>query len=274
MNKKARRSLLLQNFWGRIAVVILAPLYFLTARILCYRVRNLKEIRRRCYAEMAAHPGGWIICSNHLTMIDSFLLSYAIFSLRQHITHYEKLPWNLPEWNNYRSNIFLRFLCYLSKCIPVQRGGSREMMKEVMEKCVYLLEHGATIMIFPEGRRSRTGCVDRECLTYGAGRLIKHVPNTKVMCLYLRGDKQKTYSIIPAWGDQFYVQMEVFTPEVLTGSDLRVQREYSTQIVEKIIKMEEEYFAVRGKRCGGFEGTTQHRKKHGFTFPKKSPHRC
>ena len=85
----------LQNFIGRMAILILAPLYFLASRIFFYRVRDLKEIRRHCAAEFEKHKGGWIICSNHLTMIDSFILSYAMFNLGQHIIHYKKLPWNL-----------------------------------------------------------------------------------------------------------------------------------------------------------------------------------
>jgi len=81
-------------------------------------------------------------------MIDSFILSYAIFSLGRHIINYKRMPWNLPERNNYKDNVLLTVLCYLSKCIPVNRGGSREKMRESLEKCIYLLNNGETIMIF------------------------------------------------------------------------------------------------------------------------------
>lgn len=274
MDRKSKIFLNLQNFIGRITVLVVAPLYFFVSRIFFYRVRDLKETRRRCAVEFKKHKGGWIICSNHLTMIDSFILSYAIFSLGRHIINYKNLPWNLPERNNYKDNIFLTILCYLSKCIPVNRGGSREKMKESMEKCIYLLRNGGTIMIFPEGRRSRTGCVDKEGFSYGVGRFIKNVENCKVMCMYLRGDKQDNYSAIPAWGDKFSVQMEVFTPKLVEGSELRAQREYATQIVDKLAQMEENYFALRRERCGGFKGTGEHGEKSGFALSKKNPHRC
>ncbi|MGP8154308.1 MAG: lysophospholipid acyltransferase family protein [Smithella sp.] len=198
MDKKSRIFLHLQNFIGRITVLIIAPLYFFIARISFYRVRDLKENRNRCAAEFAGHEGPWIICSNHLTIVDSFILGYAIFSLRQHITGYKKLPWNLPERNNYKDNILLLILCYLSKCIPINRGGSREKMKESLDKCTYLLNKGHNMMIFSEGKRSRTGRVDKEGFSYGVGRFIKNVENCKVMCMYLRGDKQDNYSVIPA----------------------------------------------------------------------------
>ena len=274
MDRKSKIFLKLQNFIGRITVLVVAPLYFFVSRIFFYRVRDLKEIRRRCATEFARHKGGWIICSNHLTMIDSFILSYAIFSLGQHIINYKKVPWNLPERNNYKDNIFLTVLCYLSKCIPINRGGSREKMKESLEKCIYLLHNGETIMIFPEGRRSRTGQVDKEGFSYGVGRFIKNAENCKIMCMYLRGDKQDKYSAIPAWGEKFSVQMEVFTPKRTEGSELRAQREYSRQIIERLAQMEENYFALRRERCGGFEGNGEHLEKQGFALSKKNPHKC
>jgi hypothetical protein len=245
MDKKSKIFLHLQNILGRITILIIAPLYFFITLIFFYRVRDLKKIRRRCAAEFAKHKGGWIICSNHLTMIDSFILDYSLFSLGQYIISYRKLPWNLPEGRNFQSNIFLRVLCYLSKCIPIHRGGSREKMKKNLDKCIYLLRRGDNIMIFPEGRRSRTGRVNKEDFSYGVGRFVKNVENCKVMCMYLRGDKQDSYSIIPAWGEKFFVQMEVFTPKPVEGSDLKVQREYATQIIDRLAQMEGNYFALR-----------------------------
>ncbi len=274
MNKKSKIFLNLQNFIGQITVLVIAPLYFLAARILFYRVRDLKETRRRCAAEFKKHKGGWIICSNHLTMIDSFILSYAIFSLGRHIINYKRMPWNLPERNNYKDNVLLTVLCYLSKCIPVNRGGSREKMRESLEKCIYLLNNGETIMIFPEGRRSRTGRVDRESFSYGVGRFIKNVENCRIMCMYLRGDKQEKYSAIPAWGEKFSVQIEIFQPKRAEGSELRMQREYSRQIIEKLAQMEENHFALRRERCGGFEGAGERMEKREFALSKKNPHRC
>ena len=264
----------LQKFIGRIAVLIIAPLYFLAAKVLFYRVRDLKGTRRRCAAEFNEHKGGWIVCSNHLTMIDSFILSYAMLNLGQHIIHNKKIPWNLPEWNNYKDNILLTILSYLSKCIPINRGGAREKMKESLEKCIYLLKSGETIMIFPEGRRSRTGRVDKEGFSYGVGRFIKNLEDCKVMCIYLRGDKQENYSVIPAWVEKFSVQVEIFTPQPAEGSELRVQREYATQIIDQLAQMEENYFALRRERCGGFEGSGEHGKERRFTLSKKNPHRC
>jgi 1-acyl-sn-glycerol-3-phosphate acyltransferase len=274
MDKKSKAFLHLQNILWRIAIFFIAPLYFFFARILFYRVRDFKEIRRECASEFDRHKGPWIICANHLTMVDSFILGYAIFNLGFHFTSYKKLPWNLPERGNFQYNIILAVLCYLAKCIPIDRGGSREKIKKTLDRCIYLMRNGHNIMIFPEGGRSRTGRVNKESFSYGVGRFVKNVENCKVMCIYLRGDKQEHYSSIPKWGEKFSVQVEVFTPVPIEGSGLRMQREYATQIIDRLAQMEEKYFALRRERSCGFERTNECREKSGFAFSKENPHRC
>ncbi len=273
MNKRSIYALRLQEFLGRLAIVFVAPFYFLIARLLFYRVRNLRDIRRQCAEAFSSHEGPWIICANHLTMIDSFILSYAAFSFGSHFWQYKRLPWNLPERSNFQSNVFLAVLCYLSKCIPIDRGGPREKTKKTLAKCIYLLRNGHTVMIFPEGGRSRTGRVDRENFSYGVGRFIQDVENCKVLCMYLRGDKQRRYSLIPAWGDKFYTRVEVFTPEHLEGAGLRVQRDYAAQIINRLAKMEDDYFALRGQRSRGFKLSGESKKGPGFALPGENPHR-
>ena len=129
-------------------------------------------------------------------------------------------------------------------------------------------------MVFPEGGRSRTGRINRESFSYGVGRFIKDVEYCKVMCIYLRGNKQDNYSVIPAWGDKFSVQIEVFSPERIEESGLRVQREYATQIIERLARMEERYFALRRERYRGFERAGERRKKQRFALSKENSYRC
>jgi hypothetical protein len=238
-----------------------------------YRVIDLRAIRRQCAAEFSRHKGPWIICANHLTMIDSFILGYTMFSLRQHIIGYKKLPWNLPERRNFQGNFILVVLCYLSKCIPIDRGGSREKIKKTLGKCIYLLREKQSIMIFPEGGRSRTGLVDKEGFSYGVGRFVKDVRNSKIMCIYLRGDKQHKHGIIPSWGDKFYAQMEVHTPEPSEQTGLRAQREYAAQIIKRLSQMEEKYFAAHRERYRRFKRSGEHEKKQGFAVSEESSHR-
>ena len=275
VKKRSEFFLQLQNFLGRITIIIIAPLYFFVARILFYRVRNLRDIRRQCAEEFSRHQGPWIICANHLTMIDSFILGYATFSLSRHFTAYKKLPWNLPERSNFQSNPVLALLCYLTKCIPIDRGGAREKTKKTLDSCIYLMRQGHNIMIFPEGGRSRTGRVNKEGFSYGVGRFIKDVAGCKIMCIYLRGDKQDNYSIIPAWGEKFSVAVEVFTPTPPAASGLRAQREYAAQIIDRLAQMEEKYFAfLHRERSRGLGRFGECEKKLGFAVSEKNPHSC
>jgi hypothetical protein len=239
---RAKALLMFQNGLGRMMAVVLAPFYFALIRLMGYRIRDLKAARAACRHEFERHEGPWLICANHLTMVDSPLLSYAMLSLWSHMRAYRWIPWNLPERTNFR-NPFLVLLCYLSKCIPVQRGGPRAEMKQTLAKCTYLLGRKQRLLIFPEGGRSRTGRVNTENFSYGVGRFLDNdQEGMRVMCLYLRGDGQASYSTIPAFGERFTVLVDVFTPEKSALTGLRAQRDYAGQIIGRLAIMEERYF--------------------------------
>jgi 1-acyl-sn-glycerol-3-phosphate acyltransferase len=241
MNRIAQCLLYLQYLVGRLSTFVIAPPLYLAMRCMGYRVRNLKQARNRVEELFEKHGGPWIVCPNHLTMIDSVILAYAMAPMYRYMIQYRRLPWNLPERANFQSNIFLAVLCYLTKCIPVSRGGDRRKVKSTMDKCAYLLKRGESLLIFPEGKRSRTGRVDTETFSYGVGRLIAHSPDCGVMCIYLRGDGQKMYSNIPQFGECFTIQIEAFKPDV-EGRGLKKQRECARQIVEHLALMEKDYF--------------------------------
>lgn len=254
MTRRERFIFQLQHVIGHLAAPFLAPLYFAFLRAMGYRVRDLSRIRKVCRGLFQEHRGPWIVCANHLTMIDSLLLIYAMISLPGHLRNYKRVPWNLPERDNFQLNQALSLLCYLAKCVPVNRGGDRDKMKKVLDKCGYLLEKGHSLMIFPEGGRSRTGRVERENYTYGVGRFISAFPGARVLCLYLRGEGQDNYSAIPRWGERFYAAAEPLAVERGRSAGLRENRALALQVIEKLARMEEEYFAsCRQRHCGSAE---------------------
>jgi hypothetical protein len=175
-------------------------------------------------------------------MIDSAILSYGMMSLGRHIFRFRLVPWNLPKWENYNRSIALIILCYLAKCIPIDRKGGRDETKKTLDKCVYLLSQKQSLVIFPEGTRSRTGRVNTELFFYSVGRFIKMFENLKVMCIYLRGEHQENCSVIPRYGEQFIMKLEVFTPQKTGAKGLRIHREYAQQVINRIARMEENYF--------------------------------
>jgi 1-acyl-sn-glycerol-3-phosphate acyltransferase len=246
MKKQECFLLGLQYVLGRIAVVATAPLCFLFVRLMGYHIRDLKKIRSEVRRMYRVHEGPWIVCPNHLTMIDSLVISYGMASLKDHILRFGRIPWNLPERKNFQQNPFLALLCYLLKCLPVDRGGSREGLQRLLEKCCRVLNWGQGLMIFPEGGRSRTGRVNRENFSYGVGRFIEECGHCRVMLVYLRGDGQRTYGMVPRFGERFTMTAEVFDPVRICGGGLRVQREYARRIVERLAALEDACLASRG----------------------------
>jgi hypothetical protein len=248
----AKILLHIQYALGRLAVLFMAPLVYLGVRLCGYRVRNLKNVRRTCAQLFKNHRGPWIICPNHLTNIDSIILAYAIAPMHTYLLNFRLLPWNLPERANFQRNFISTLLCYLAKCIAVNRGGDREEMKLVLEKCIYLLRRRQPVLIFPEGGRSRTARINVENHTYGVGRFVSSEEDSKVLCLYLRGDHQDTYTNIPRLGEHFSLAIEVLTPARTELGGLRAQRHYAEQIINRLAQMEGAYFEARRQRHNGF----------------------
>jgi 1-acyl-sn-glycerol-3-phosphate acyltransferase len=246
MERRERLFLGLQYVLGHLAVVLTAPLIFLAVRLRRYRIRDLKRLRSEVARLHKEHEGPWLICPNHLTMIDSVVISYGMASLGGHILRFRRVPWNLPERKNFQRNIFLTVLCYLAKCLPVNRGGSREELQRLLDKCRRVLDWKQSLLVFPEGGRSRTGRINQENFSYSVGRFVDENPNCRVMLVYLRGDGQETYGSMPRFGEHFTMNVEQFDPGREEGGGLRLQREYARRIVERLAGMEDEYFAGRG----------------------------
>lgn len=241
MNPRDKFFFYLQYGIGRISVIITAPLIWLALKAGGYRVRDLKIVRKTVSELMHGHPGPWLICANHLTLIDSVVLAYAMVPVWRYVVHYRRLPWNVPEKMNFSRSLMVRLSCYLTKCIPITRGGDRESVRSSLDKCSFLLKKKENLMIFPEGTRSRSGRVDTQNFSYGAGRLFRAIPGCRIMAVYLRGDGQKTWSGFPRFGETFSMKVEECRPETgLTG--LRAQRDCAGQIVRHLSKMETDYF--------------------------------
>jgi hypothetical protein len=211
-----------------------------------YRIPQMREIRRRYRELLKSSPGPVILCANHLTKIDSAILEWSLAPVWTYIRSFRLFPWSMPERARYAGNLVLRLLCYVGRCVPVDRGGDRDKVSRTMNKFVYLLRKGDTVSVFPEGQRSRTGRIDPENFSYGVGRLVKSVENCRVLCVYLRGRNQNGFSSIPRRGEEFYLDLRMIQPRTqYTG--LRATRDLSAQIVQQLAQMEQAYFATRGQ---------------------------
>ena len=204
-----------------------------------YRVEGLRELRREYRQIRRESDAPLLICANHLTLIDSFLIGWALGSPGWYLQDFASLPWNLPERRNFAATPALRALIYSLKCLSIERGGPRRDVGRVLDRFAQLLANGEVGLVFPEGGRSRTGRVDPETAAYGVGRLVRAVPDCRVLCIYVRGERQTGYSDWPARGDRFHVSLGWVEPKT-DRPGLRGSREIARQILSRIAEMERE----------------------------------
>ncbi len=242
--RRDRLALGVQRAMGRLTGLVWAPLvigvmYFVYG----WRITDVAAIRRR-YQELRRDGGPLIVCANHLTMIDSFLVAWALGSPWWYIAHWSALPWNVPERRNFAATPLAQGLVYLMKCLPITRGGDRGEAGAVLTRIAFLVDRGEVALLFPEGGRSRTGRVEVERAAYGVGRLVAMLPGCRVLCVYLRGGRQDGYSDLPGRGETFHVQLDCVEPRS-EQKGLRRAVDLARQITARLAVMEREHLAER-----------------------------
>ncbi len=243
---KARLALRVQHMLGHVFFPLLGYAMVLALRMNGYRVRELQAVRKRFQTIRHAHKGPLLLCANHLTLVDSVLIDWALASNWTYLQRFALLPWNIPERDNFYGNIGLRIICYLSKCIAIERKGSRANKALVFDKLEYLLRHGHSVCIFPEGTRSRTGYLDMDNFGYGIGSLASRLDDITLVCVYLRGLQQQGHSPLPERGDEIHVQLCALKPQT-KAKGRRAAREISVQVMQQLQHMEVRYFDVQAK---------------------------
>ena len=207
-----------------------------------WRIENARALRadyRRLRAESRAPL---LICANHLTMVDSFLVAWALGSPLWYLGHYSSLPWNVPDERNFAATPCSRALVYLMKCLPIRRAGDRKEAALVLARLAYLLRGGEVGLVFPEGGRSRSGRVEPEAAAYGVGRLVKALPGCAVLCVYLRGAGQESWSDLPRRGERFRAELSLLEPKS-DAAGLRGSLEIARQVVGRLVELERSFDA-------------------------------
>jgi hypothetical protein len=238
-----RAALKLQRVVGQ----LLAPLWIpvcagLIRWFFRWRIEGVEETRRAFRKLRSESQAPILVCPNHLTMLDSFLVAHALASPSWHLLHFgSSMPWNVPERRNFASTWWKQVLVYVMQCIPIVRGGDRNEVARVFARLETVLGNGNPVLVFPEGQRSRTGRVDQSASTYGVGRLVKSQPGCRVLCVYLRGEKQGSWSDRPASDQRFRVTLECFEPKT-DHRGLRGSVDLSRQILSRLAILEEAHF--------------------------------
>lgn len=206
-----------------------------------YKIKNVQGIRRQ-FREMIQDPSPLIICGNHLTYIDSAIIIWALCPIWKYVFRYKTLSWNLPAGDHFKKKWIHRTCAFLFKCIFIHRDGSKKHKLAILNTARYLVTQGHYLTLFPEGRRSRSGRFATDKLSYGVGKLVYTLDNPRVLCVYLRSDKQENYLSYPPKGSEFYMKMAVIRPRS-NQTGRKAYADHTHQIVEKIKEFENEYFA-------------------------------
>ena len=207
------------------------------------RIDNRSEVRR-LFREIAASKRPLLNCANHLTMVDSFFVHWALSSQVDYLRHYRRFAWNVPATENFQRGVLLRLMSYLGKTVPIDRAGSPTHHRAVLQTLAHLLRSGDFVTLFPEGGRSRSGRVQVNEVAYGVGRILRDVPDARVLCVYLRGERQDTWGFQPSRGDVMHIELELLEPKS-EHKGLRAARDLSQQVIEQLKRMEDRYFAER-----------------------------
>lgn len=207
--------------------------------IMRYRIRNLADARKK-FADLTKqqYQNPILICLNHLTYIDSYILVNTLIPYYKMLFSYSKLPWHMIEYG-YVSHIYMFF-----KAIVVKRMGTREDIKRSLEEVKFLLNKGNMVIVFPEGTRSESGRVNVNEFQYGIGNIIRDLQNVEVLTIYFRADKQLKKSKLPPYKSVFDVQFKLIKPTT-SYSGLRASKDLAGQIVYTLHEMENQYFLDR-----------------------------
>ncbi len=236
-----------------LTVAAIARLYFK------YKLdANIDAIRRDIWAKLDRHDGPVIWAANHLTLIDSFLVYWAVFPTSR-LLEERRVPWSTPEYTNYYKlggplqSAFIRGLLYLCRCIPFLRGGedskSEEWRQRAFEKCVWALKIGGSVFVYPEAGRSRSGWLEPRRPKDFLGRLALEVPASKFLCVYLRSDRQISTTACPPKGDRLRV-----IADLMDGArEGESARDVSQRLFDRLAEMQNEWWkgSDMARNCGG-----------------------
>jgi 1-acyl-sn-glycerol-3-phosphate acyltransferase len=238
-----RAWLRLQRMAGWATFAVVGPGSVFAMRV----VRNTRvhgvEEARRVYRQALASGRPTIVCANHLTMVDSAYLHWALAPISEYLLHFERFSWNVAAFEHFKDNPFLRTIVFLAKTVPIDRGDETHR-KAVLDKIRWLASRGEVLTLFPEGARSRSGRIDPSAVTYGVGQILKELERPQVLCAYLRGRRQASMSSVPAFGDTMDLRVELLEPAT-SEKGLRAARDLSRQVITKLKSMEDAYLASR-----------------------------
>ena len=255
------KALRLQRLLSRALVVPVSLLVALIARLYFgYRLDgDISRIRAGIWAKLDGHDGPVIWAANHLTLIDSFLVYWAIFPISR-LLEDRRIPWSTPEYTNYYKlggplqSAAIRRLLYLCRCIPFLRGGedadSEAWRQKAFDKCVWALREGGSVFVYPEAGRSRSGWLEPRRPKDFLGKLALEAPASKFLCVYLRAERQIATTAYPPKGDRLRLVVDLIDGALPGESN---PREISQRLFDRLAQLQQEWWkgSDMSRNCAG-----------------------
>lgn len=245
LSREEDRALRRQRTAARLTALLWVPAAAAVMRfVMGWRIEDAEPLRR-LYARLRRETDGpLLVCANHLTLVDSFLVARALGSPLFFLRDFDGLPWNVPERANFATSRWSRLAIYLMKCVPISRGSARREVARVLARVGALLEAGQVVLLFPEGGRGRGDRVRVDDAAHGVGRIVASSAGCRVLCVYLRGEGQTRWSDFPRRGERFHVRAELLEPKT-DRHGLRGSLDLSRQILLKLAELERRHFDDR-----------------------------
>lgn len=170
-----------------------------------------------------------LLLSNHLSMIDSFLIVFTAFFPRELIQP-SLLPWHPAAAENFFKNRFYAWVFNMLKCIPV-RPGRRDL--KAINRFTRALGEG-TMILFPEGTRSRDGSIGKG--RPGAGLVLLESGATVIPVTITGMDE-----VLPigSWFPRVGKRVAVYFGKPIDYSDLADEprsRETAQRVVDRVME--------------------------------------
>lgn len=191
----------MKRFIALVLKIFLAPIV---------RLLFIKRIEGK--ENLPSREQGYILVSNHQSYIDILIDGYLCFRRNFHFIG------QIDSWRQSSSGKIIKFIYFIFDTINLDRK-NRESRKRAIAKAIEFLENKEVLIIYPEGRRSPTGELQRGEL--GTARIFLET-GVPIVPVALNG----TFEVMPPKGKLKFKRIveakigEPFYPEDLLNKQV------------------------------------------------------
>ena len=221
----------------------LVVLYLLIAAVVSLLIDRNKPISRKLgICRLFCYMAGSIVCSvagvkAHLTGLEKIPVKERFLLVCNHRSGYDPMFMlgNLPEYDlafvSKPSNLdipVIGTIAYGTGCLSLNRENNREALKTIITASEYMLNDMCSMVIFPEGTRSKTG----ELGPFHAGSFkIAQKAKSPVVVACIRGTENVKKGLFKGGTDVYLDVLDVIPAEKVCSSKTVELAEYSRSLI-------------------------------------------